>query len=227
VSNSVTAPVPVRRTADLVVRAQDDETLVLDTRTDTVHCLPTAVVRVWDACTSGRTLRDVITAAEVDEGAAAGAIDQLLALDLLEVPAGIDRRWFLRRSALVGAGAIAAPIVIQSVVAPPAFAAGSHVTGTVTQLSCSGGNSGKINYQVSVTAGIPSSSYFPTITYVDGSTITDAADTLSTNASGSGSSTGQSTTHLGAVSVTLRLYTDAAHTQLVYTSSPIPLAGCP
>ena len=123
------AQVPVRRTAGLVVRVQGDETLVLDTLTDTAHCLPADVARVWEACTAERSLAQVADAAGVSAEVAEASVEQLLDSSLLDVPKGIDRRKFLRRSVLVGAGAVAVP-VIQSVVAPSMAAAASTLTVT-------------------------------------------------------------------------------------------------
>jgi hypothetical protein len=224
----VNEPVPARRSAGLVVREQGDETLVLDTRTDTVHLLPADVARVWAACREGGTIADVSAATGLDAPAVTAAVTELADKDLLESPGGIDRRWFLRRSVLVGAGAVAVPLIIQSVAAPDAVAAGSNPVGAVVQTGCSGGNSGKIIYTVTVTNGAPNTQYFPTITYTSGGTITDISNTVTTDGSGTGSSSSQSSTHTGPVSVTLRLYTSSSHSaaSLVYTSSPIPLAGC-
>lgn len=109
--------VPPRRTKELVVRTQGEGTLILDRRTDAAHYLPAEVTRVWGACTGRTTLAEVASVSGIDEQIAASAVDQLLELDLLEAPAGIDRRRFLRRSALVGAGALTAS-TIYTVVAP-------------------------------------------------------------------------------------------------------------
>lgn len=117
--NKADRRVPGQRTMDLVVRSQGEGTLILDRRTDTAHYLPAEVTRVWGACTGNRTLAEVASAAAIDEQIAASAVDQLIELDLLDVPAGIDRRKFLGRSALVGAGVV----VIESVVAPMPHAA--------------------------------------------------------------------------------------------------------
>lgn len=123
--NGADRPVPRQRTKDLVVRHHGDGTLVLDRRTDTAHYLPADVMRVWVACTGKQPLAEVASAAGIDEQVAAGAVDQLIELDLLDVPAGIERRKFLRRSAIVGAGALAVP-VIETVAASPAWAQGTE-----------------------------------------------------------------------------------------------------
>lgn len=126
-SNVVNHPVPPQRAKDLVVRAQDDGTLVLDRRTETAHYLPPEVARVWGACTGRNSLAEIASVAGTDEEIAASAVDQLLALDLLELPAGVDRRSFLRRGAVIGAGVFTVP-VIESVVASPAWAAYGQIT---------------------------------------------------------------------------------------------------
>ena len=125
---------PRQRTKDLIVRAHGEETLVLDRRTGTAHCLPAEVTRVWDACTGRNTLAEIASAAGINEPLAASAVEQLMERDLVEVPAGIDRRKLLRRAALVGTGVAAAP-VIQSVVAPPAAWAATG-SGVITNQVC-------------------------------------------------------------------------------------------
>jgi hypothetical protein len=137
--NGADEAMPRQRTEDLVVRAHGEETLVLDRRTDTAHCLPAAVTRIWGACTGRNTLAEIALAVGVDEPTAASAIDQLISLDLLEVRAGFDRRTFLRRGALVGAG-VAAATGIQSVVAPAPSAQASALKMTLQQ-QCNGTNS--------------------------------------------------------------------------------------
>jgi hypothetical protein len=127
---------PRQRTKGLVVRAHGEETLVLDRhRLETVHCLPADVTRVWNACTGTNTLADIATAAGTDEPTAAAAVDQLIERGLIEIPAGADRRKFLQRTALVGAG-VAAAAGIQSIVSSPAWAAESRVI-AITMAACS------------------------------------------------------------------------------------------
>lgn len=120
--NEAEHAVPPRRTEDLVVRVHGEETLALDKRTGTVHCLPAEVARVWGACTGTATLAEIASAAGIDEETASAAADEIMRLDLLEARAGFDRRKFIRRGALASAGAAA---VIESVIALPARAAAS------------------------------------------------------------------------------------------------------
>ena len=134
--NGASVAIPRQRSKDLVVRVHGDETLVLDRRTGTVHCLPVEVSRVWEACTGGSSLAEIASAAGVDEHIAAEAVDQLMQLELLDGRLCCNRRRFLQRSAVIGAGAAAAP-AIQSVIASPAMAAGSPII-LISGFSCSG-----------------------------------------------------------------------------------------
>jgi hypothetical protein len=140
--------VPRRRTRGLVVRAHGEETLVLDRRTGTVHCLPAEVTRVWGACTGQRTLAEVASAAGVDETAAASAVGQLMSVDLLAGCAGLDRRKLLRRGALVGAGVA----VIHSVVAPAPSAQASPLNMSLVQ-TCAGSTNRTLVLTISQNAG--------------------------------------------------------------------------
>jgi hypothetical protein len=202
--------VAVQRTAGLVVRVQGDETLVLDTRTGTAHCLPDEVGRVWNACASRRTLTDVAIAAGVDENVAAASIEQLLEADLLEGPAGLDRRKFLRRSAMVGGSALAIP-VIQSVIGPIATAAASPPPPTchsvITQLSSCSGQ--KAQYTLSVSGLAPNTSYNVTVTYKNGT----VSDNFGITSNGTGAvtspveTTGAAVPHGGVQDVEIQVFT--------------------
>lgn len=155
-------PVPRHRTKDLVVRPHDEGTLVLDRRTETAHYLPVEVTQVWGACTGSNTLAEIASAVGINERIAESAVDQLIALDLLDVPSGIDRRRFLRRGALIGAGALTAP-VIETVAAPPAWAHGSprailafsctSTRGSQTQITLTGSGFQAGTYDVVIDAG--------------------------------------------------------------------------
>ena len=227
VSDSFDEPMPVRRSADLVVRGQGDETLVLDTRTDTVHLLPSETARVWDACTSGRTVSDVASRTGLDAETVATAVGELLEKDLVELPGGINRRWFLRRSVLIGAGVAAAPLAIQSVAGPTSFAAASPVVSSVAlvQTGCGPGSSGKLQFNLTIN-GTPNTNYFPTVTAPWGETVTTTTAQVTTNGAGTVTAPGEFSPHSGGGSFVVRVYSDAAHTHLIYTSPGIPLTGC-
>jgi hypothetical protein len=176
--------IPRQRARDLVVRVHGEETLVLDRRTGTVHCLPAEVTRVWGACTGRNTLAEVASAARVNERVAASAVGQLMSVDLLDDGAGFDRRKFLRRGALVGAGLAAAAPVIKSVVAPPAAAAASPSI-TLSQ-TCTGTNSRSLTFGLT---GFPVNNYNINVTAppaVGGTAFVSVTNTTSTF-TGSGS----------------------------------------
>lgn len=177
--------IPTRRSADLVVRVQGDETLVLDTRTDTAHCLPADLARVWDACVPGRTLAEVAAVAGVDETVAAASIDQLLDAELLETRSGLDRRKFLRRGAMVGGAALTIPL-IQTVVGPLAHAAASPPPPTchakIDQQTCVQGHGHKADYILTVSGLSPTTNYNVVVTYKNGSVSDDFG--ITTNAAG-------------------------------------------
>jgi len=230
--------IPKRRTAEVVVRAQNDETLVLDTRNDRVHCLPAEVARVWDACTGDRTVGDIAGATALDADVVESSLDQLASLDLLESSVGgVNRRLFLRRSVLVGGAALSVPLV-QTVLAPSALAAGCSVNRiTLTdggQDSCTG-NAAHAKYNIKIQGCDPNTQYYATLTYTDSNGVfqtenvnpplkpTDSTGTVQTTANGyltnerlpAGSST-----------VTLHLYADKAHTQLLAEATGLFTISC-
>jgi hypothetical protein len=182
-----TRRVPQRRFADLVIRVQDDETLVLDTRTDTAHCLPSEVARVWAACDGVRTLAEVAEVAEVDEDVASASVDQLLGNNLFEVRSGLDRRKFLRRGALVGGSALAIP-VIQTVVGPVAHAAASPPPPTchavISQTDCDSGHRGV--YTLTASGLSATTTYNVVVTYKN-NVVSDPFN-ITTDAGGSSTS---------------------------------------
>jgi hypothetical protein len=183
--NRADGAMPRQRTKDLAVRAHCEETLVLDRRTGTAHCLPAEVTRIWDACTGRNTLAEIASAAGVAEPTAASAVDQLISLDLLEVPAGFDRRELLRRGALVGAGIAAAGI--ESVVAPAPSAQASPQTMTLQQ-QCTGTNSRELFITLKNPASSPSGYNFIV--------------TVPTGVSGQGNISFNGTTGQGAFNIT-------------------------
>lgn len=230
--------VPARRTADLVVRTQDDETLVLDTRLDRVHCLDADATRVFEACSGTRTLVEVAGVAGVDASVAAACIDKLAELDLLQSTSGLDRRRFLRRSALVGGSLVALP-AIQTVLSPSAFAAGASqpgpcvgvtVQGDATQVKkCTGSTKGK--FVVNLNGCTQSGTYYLTFSYLgaDGNTHTEdtAPGFLTADATGAATSTQQITgtfINSGNTTVTVNVYADKNHTVLLNTATGI--VGC-
>jgi len=147
---------------------------------------------------------------------------------LLERPAtGIDRRRFLTRTAAVGAGAAALPLV-QSVIAPAVTAAASPpvppCNAVFTQTGCSGN---KVNYTVTFSGLLPPGMYYVVIRYKN-SNVTDEIVVTSNalgNATFSGTS-GAAVPHTQDLTVNIKVYSDPAHTQLRCEDVAIPIQGC-
>ncbi|OAI38745.1 hypothetical protein AYO39_00780 [Actinobacteria bacterium SCGC AG-212-D09] len=116
------------RTEDLAVQELGDELLIYDRTRDVAHCLTERAARVWRACEGdGATLDELTDALAADgdiklragEDAAAVAEQALAELDekqLLAEPGGVSRRHALTKIAAVGAGALAAPLVVSAAV---------------------------------------------------------------------------------------------------------------
>jgi hypothetical protein len=218
-----------RRTTGLIVRQIGAETLLFDTRTETAHNLPAEVTRVWDACAVDATLSELATAAGVDEAVAASSLAQLSDLDLLERPEGFNRRRFLARTAALGAGVAALPLV-QSVVAPAVTAASTTppplCTVSIAQKVCSTGPGQKSDYTVTFTDLPPDSTLYAVVGYKNNNVVTDEF-TFMTGAGGGSTpvlTTGASVPHDGTVEVTV--YSDAAHTHIVCQSPVVAFPGC-
>lgn len=200
-------PIAARRTADLVVDLHGDETIVLDTRSDAVHYLPVEIATVWDCCDGTRTAADVALATGIDRAIVDSSIEQLMHLGLLDAP-GMDRRRFLRRSALVGGSLAVAPL-IQSIVAPAVNAAASVVPPSchaqVSQLGTCHNN--KADYSLTVSGLSPNTSYNVVVTYKNSSVADNYA--IQTDASGGSTSThttGAAIPHNQTVQVSIKVY---------------------
>src|SRR4051794_21540708 len=126
------ADFPVARANDLVAETIAAETVVYDGRTKEAHCLAplaAAVFATSDGRTSPADLAALATAKlgePVDVDAVELALAELEEHDLIEPPQGdgLSRRNLLRRGALVGGAALAAPLVV-SLVTPEYGAASS------------------------------------------------------------------------------------------------------
>ena len=130
---SITLQKPRARTDDLVIEELEGEVLVLDSKNKRAHCLSTTAARVWRACDGSTDLRALAETLELDDDVVTQAVEELEALELLDnntlnvVQAGngngngMTRRQLTKRSARVGAGLVAAPLVY-SINVSPAFA---------------------------------------------------------------------------------------------------------
>ena len=114
---------PRARTDDLVIEEVDDELLVYDSTNKRGHCLSATAARVWRACDGHSDVSALSEALELDAEVVSQALDELEALELLDTQGlnvvqagsgngdGLTRRQLARRSARVGAGLAAAPLV--------------------------------------------------------------------------------------------------------------------
>jgi PqqD family protein of HPr-rel-A system len=136
------------RKPDLVVQEFGDELVVYDRVLDVAHCLTRPAARVWRACQGEGATLDEITDALMAQGVGepssrqdtAAIVERALAeLDekgLLAGPGdGVSRRHALKIAA-VGAGALAAPLVVSAAVPRPAEAFGSPATCLAAGSTC-------------------------------------------------------------------------------------------
>jgi hypothetical protein len=131
---------PRARFDDLVIEEVDDELLVYDSANKRAHCLGATAARVWRACDGHTDVSALSEALELNAEVVRQALDELEALELLDTEGlkvvqtgngnGLTRRQLASRSARVGAGLAAAPLVY-SIAVPSASA-----LATPTNLAC-------------------------------------------------------------------------------------------
>lgn len=127
---------PVARTASLIVKEVDGETLVYDLNTDKAHCLNDTAARVWKNCDGRKTVNEISETLSAESNTDVKdeivwlALDQLEKFNLLQdAPAkpgflaGMTRRQMVAR---LGIAAIALPAIV-SIIAPTPVAAASGV----------------------------------------------------------------------------------------------------
>lgn len=119
------------RRADVIARIEGDETLVLDLRSQTVHCLSGNAAAVWNATDTSPAA--IAAATGLDHDAVEDSVDTLRALGLVTRPAGLSRRSLIGRGAAMGGAAVAMSAV--SLALPSAAFAGSTPVITVSK-SC-------------------------------------------------------------------------------------------
>jgi hypothetical protein len=114
---------PRARSDDLVIEELDDELLIYDSTNKRGHCLSATAARVWRACDGHSDLSALSEALELNAEVVRQALDELEALELLDTQGvkvvqvgsgngnGLTRRQLAGRSARVGAGLAAAPLI--------------------------------------------------------------------------------------------------------------------
>lgn len=152
---------PMARSEGLLVEHIADETVVYDAETKEAHCLSPLAAAVFERC-DGRTSLDELLAAvsgrmgePVDADQLVEALAQLQERNLLAPPraSGFSRRELFRRSATVGAAAMAVPL-ITTVVAPTPAAAVTPGCGPLTCCPCFEGQP-NANSQAGFAPGFP------------------------------------------------------------------------
>jgi hypothetical protein len=131
---------PTARSTDLVTETVGAETVVYDGLTKEAHCLAPLAASVFAAADGRTSLADMAAIASnalgkpVDVPAVELVLVELEERNLLHMPAvvgddetGVSRRTMLRKSALVGGAALAAPLVV-SIVTPAYGASASNPT---------------------------------------------------------------------------------------------------
>lgn len=125
---------PLARTNDLVTESIGSETVVYDGLSKDAHCLAPLAAVVFAAADGRTSVNDIAASAAQKLGEPVEVADVELALaeledrDLIIAPAGdgVSRRDVLRRGALVGAGALAAPLIVS--LATPSYGQASSLS---------------------------------------------------------------------------------------------------
>jgi len=117
----------------LIARTIGDELLLFDEETSTAHCLNGIGAAMWTACErkgSAASVTDFLRPRwpDIEEEVVWGSLSKLAAAGLLEETTVLEnistgRRELIRKLGI--AAAVALPIVVTSVLVPPAYAAAS------------------------------------------------------------------------------------------------------
>jgi hypothetical protein len=142
---------PVGRREGLLERQVGDELVVYDTKESLACGLNATAATVWRLADGSRSVPELAESLRGQIGEVADEDLVMITLDRLQeqgliadgyaprdvASARLDRRRFIRRAGVVGAGALALPVV-QSIVAPTPAAALSSPCGTGSCESCGG-----------------------------------------------------------------------------------------
>lgn len=119
---------PQARSEGIIVDKLDDGVVIYDSTTQQAHVLDSQAAEVWRAADGTRTVADLATLSGLDDTAVDDALDQLAARSLLLDSPAVSRRSMLRRSAILGAAAVTAAPLIDTVLVPAASAHSSVYT---------------------------------------------------------------------------------------------------
>jgi hypothetical protein len=113
---------PKTRIHGVVVEELDEGLIVYDSASKQAHSLDGAAARVWRLADGTRTVGEIAAAAGLSCGMTEGTVDRLQNENLLLADPFLSRRKLLKRTAVIGAGALAAAPLIETVVIPTAAA---------------------------------------------------------------------------------------------------------
>jgi hypothetical protein len=113
---------PKTRAHGVVVEELDDGLVVYDSSRNHAHSLDAPATRVWRLADGTRTVGEIAFAAGLDHAATEAALDRLQDENLLLEDPALSRRKLLKRTAAIGAGALAAAPLIETVIIPTAAA---------------------------------------------------------------------------------------------------------
>ena len=142
---------PLARSQGLLLEHVGDETVVYDTDSKEAHSLSPLAAVVFDRCDGHSSVDELANAASerlgeaVDSARVLDALAQLEERSLLAIVGrrdGLSRRDLFRKSAAVGAAAVAVP-VITTIAVPTAHAAATPTCGDIFCCPCDSGDFGQ------------------------------------------------------------------------------------
>jgi coenzyme PQQ synthesis protein D (PqqD) len=113
---------PKARKQGLVAEPLDDGMVVYDSSSKQAHALDGAATRVWRLADGTRTVAEIAATAVLGEPVTAATLERLATKGLLHADPEVSRRSLLKRTAVVGAGALAVAPLIETLVIPTAAA---------------------------------------------------------------------------------------------------------
>lgn len=115
-------PRPQAKEQGIVEQALDDGTVIYDGATHQAHWLNAAATLIWSLADGTRTVAEITAEARIDHEAVVSALERLEGQGLLLDQPSLSRRSLLRRTVVLGAGALAAAPLIETLVIPVAAA---------------------------------------------------------------------------------------------------------
>lgn len=131
---------PRARREGLLEESVGEELLLYDRDSHTAHCLSPIAACIWRSCDGERDVCELALLTGVSEGLVGDALQELCEKGLVDAePAvvqsavsGVSRRQVIGQAARVGAGAVAASLVVSATAATPAMAS----SGEEAEVSC-------------------------------------------------------------------------------------------